>query len=192
MATRLCNMAVGSTVKIKVDGTLRDFIIVQQGNPDSTIYDSSCDGTWVLMKDIYENRQWNSSNTNDYANSTIHSYLNSTFLDLFESGIKNSIKQIKIPYRAGSGASTTVTSGSNGLSAKIFLLSATETSFSLSSSMPSGEGAELAYFKGCADSDVDSKRVAYFNGSTIVWWLRSPYCVDSSCPLCVYSSGAYN
>ena len=45
MATSLCNMAVGSTVKIKVDGTLMDFIIVQQGNPDSTIYDSSCDGT---------------------------------------------------------------------------------------------------------------------------------------------------
>lgn len=45
MTTRLCNMAVGSTVKIKVDGTLKDFIIVQQGNPDSTIYDSSCDGT---------------------------------------------------------------------------------------------------------------------------------------------------
>ena len=49
METRLGDMAVGSTVKIKVDGTLRDFIIVQQGNPDSTISDSSCDGTWVLM-----------------------------------------------------------------------------------------------------------------------------------------------
>lgn len=45
MKTRLCNMAVGSTVKIKVNGTVKDFIIVQQGNPDSTIYDSSCNGT---------------------------------------------------------------------------------------------------------------------------------------------------
>ena len=43
------------------------------------------------------------------------------------------------------------------------LLSATETSFSFSS-MPSGEGAELAYFKGCADNSSDSKRVAYLNG----------------------------
>ncbi len=139
------------------------------------------------MKDIYETRVWHSSNINDYANSTIHSYLNSTFLNLFEPNIENVIKQVKIPYRKSSGASTTVTSGSNGLSAKIFLLSATETSFSLSS-MPSGEGAQLAYFKGCSDS----KRVAYLNGSATVWWLRSPYCVDSSCPLCVYSSGAYN
>lgn len=45
MATRLCNIAVGGTVKIKVNGTVKEFIIVQQGNPDSTIYDSSCDGT---------------------------------------------------------------------------------------------------------------------------------------------------
>lgn len=30
---KLGDMAVGSTVKIKVNDTLRDFLIVQQGNP---------------------------------------------------------------------------------------------------------------------------------------------------------------
>ena len=170
----LGSKAVGSTIKLKVNGSARNFIVVHQGKP-SSVYDDSCNGTWLLMQDIYENRAWNSSSTNDYANSTIHSYLNSTFLDLFESNIKNAIKQVKIPYRKGSGTSTTVTSGSNGLSAKIFLLSATETSFSYST-MPSGEGAELAYFKGCADNSSDSKRVAYLNGSAAFWWLRSPGC----------------
>ena len=127
------------------------------------------------MKDIYEKRQWNSSNTNDYANSTIHSYLNSTFLNLLEPNIKRAIKQVKLPYRKGSGSSETVTSGSNGLSAKIFLLSAAETSFS-HAYMPSGEGTELAYFKGCADDSSDSKRVAYFGRFADFWWLRSPSC----------------
>lgn len=183
----LSSKAIGSTIKLKVNGSARNFIVVHQGKP-SSVYDDSCNGTWLLMQDIYENRAWHSSNTNDYANSTIHSYLNSTFLNLFESNIKNAIKQVKLPYRKGSGTSTTVTSGSNGLSAKIFLLSATETSFDFSY-MPSGEGAELAYFKGCADNSSDSKRVAYLNGSAAGWWLRSPYCSLSYNALCVNSNG---
>ena len=186
----LSSKAIGSTIKLKVNGSAKDFIVVHQGKP-SSVYDDSCNGTWLLMKDIYENRAWHSSNTNDYANSTIHSYLNSTFLNLFESNIKNAIKQVKLPYRKGSGTSTTVTSGSNGLSAKIFLLSATETSFSFSY-MPSGEGAELAYFKGCADNSSDSKRVAKLNGSAAYWWLRSPYCNVSGNALYVNSGGDWS
>lgn len=186
----LSSKAIGSTIKLKVNGSARNFIVVHQGKP-SSVYDDSCNGTWLLMQDIYENRAWHSSNTNDYANSTIHSYLNSTFLNLFESNIKNAIKQVKLPYRKGSGTSTTVTSGSNGLSAKIFLLSATETSFDFSY-MPSGEGAELAYFKGCADNSSDSKRVAYLNGSAAGWWLRSPYCYYSYVALYVGSNGDWS
>ena len=185
----LSSKAIGSTIKLKVNGSARNFIVVHQGKP-SSVYDDSCNGTWLLMQDIYENRAWHSSNTNDYANSTIHSYLNSTFLNLFESNIKNAIKQVKLPYRKGSGTSTTVTSGSNGLSAKIFLLSATETSFDFSY-MPSGEGAELAYFKGCADNSSDSKRVAKLNGSAAGWWLRSPF-YYSNLALYVLSSGDWD
>lgn len=185
----LSSKAIGSTIKLKVNGSAKDFIVVHQGKP-SSVYDDSCNGTWLLMKDIYESRQWHSSNTNDYANSTIHSYLNSTFLAMFDSNIQKAIKQVKLPYRKGSGTSTTVTSGSNGLSAKIFLLSATETSFSFSY-MPSGEGAELAYFKGCADNSSDSKRVAYLNGSATVWWLRSPGCGGFGGALCVGSGGGW-
>ena len=186
----LSSKAIGSTIKLKVNGSAKDFIVVHQGKP-SSVYDDSCSGTWLLMKDIYENRQWHSSDTNDYANSTIHSYLNSTFLAMLDSNIQKAIKQVKLPYRKGSGTSTTVTSGSNGLPAKIFLLSATEMSFNFSY-MPSGEGAELAYFKGCADNSSDSKRVAYLNGSAAYWWLRSPYCNFSSGALYVNSNGDWN
>ena len=185
----LSSKAIGSTIKLKVNGSAKDFIVVHQGKP-SSVYDDSCSGTWLLMKDIYENRQWHSSDTNDYANSTIHSYLNSTFLAMLDSNIQKAIKQVKLPYRKGSGTSTTVTSGSNGLPAKIFLLSATEMRFNFSY-MPSGEGAELAYFKGCADNSSDSKRVAYLNGSAAGWWLRSPGCNYSDGALYVVSDGGW-
>lgn len=167
MAT-LGKQAVGSIVKLNVDGVATNFIVVHQGLP-GTMYDSSCDGTWLLMEDIYESRVWDSSD-NDYANSDIHSYLNNTFVNLFDSDIKSAIKQVKIPYRAGRGSSTTVTSGSSGLSAKVFLLSYTEVGFSGSSYAPV-EGAVLSYFNG-ADN---SKRIGYLNGSATGWWLRSPY-----------------
>ena len=189
----LSNKTIGSIVKLKVNGTLRDFIVVHQGKP-SAIYDASCDGTWLLMKDCYEARQWHSSNVNDYASSTIHSYLNSTFLNLIDANIRNQIKQVKLPYRAGSGYGKSVSSGANGLSAKIFLLSAEETSYK-HDYMPTGEGAELAYFRGCVDNGADSKRIANLNGSAADWWLRSPCCgsgYGATHALYVYARGYWS
>ena len=168
--------AVGSKVKLKVGGTARNFIVVHKGKP-SAAYDASCDGVWLLMEDIYENRQWHSSNVNDYAASTIHSYLNSTFLALFDANIQAQIKQVKLPYRPGSGYGTNVYNGANGLIAKIFLLSGTEVS--MAHSYIPVLGAELDYFKGCADTGADTKRVAKLNGSASGWWLRCPYCRSS-------------
>ena len=165
--------AVGSTVKLKVGGTARNFIVVHKGKP-SAAYDASCDGVWLLMEDIYENRQWHSSNVNDYAASTIHAYLNNQFLALFDANIQAQIKQVKLPYRPGSGYGTNVNNGANGLSAKIFLLSGTEVS--MAHSYIPVLGAELDYFKGCADTGSDTKRVAKLNGSASVWWLRCPDC----------------
>ena len=173
----LSNKAVGSIVKLKVGGTPRNFIVVHKGKP-SAAYDASCDGVWLLMEDIYENRQWHSSNVNDYANSTIHSYLNSTFLGLFDADIQAQIKQVKLPYRPGSGYGKTVNSGANGLSAKIFLLSGTEVS--MAHDYIPVLGAELAYFAGCQDTAADTKRVAKLNGSASNWWLRCPYCNSSN------------
>ena len=187
----LSSKAVGSIVKIKVNGTLRDFIVVQQGKP-SSIYDESCNGTWLLMKDLYESRQWHSSNVNDYANSTIRSYLNSTFLNLIDEQIRNQIKQVKIPYRPGSGTSMTVNSGANGLSAKIFLLSNIEVGGQTDWSYMPHDGARLAYFEYGTGTSANNKRLAYLNGSAAFWWLRSPYTLNSDYAGLVNSNGDSN
>ena len=169
--------AIGSTVKLKVNGTLRDFIVVHKGKPGS-MYDASCDGVWLLMKDCYEAKRWHSSNVNDYANSEVHSYLNSAFLNLFDADIRAQIKQVKLPYRAGSGYGKIVTSGASGLSTKIFLLSSTEVNL-VHGYEPTNEGACLSYFSGTVQNGADTKRVANYNGSAVNWWLRSPYCGSS-------------
>ena len=184
----LSSKAVGSIVKIKVNGTLRDFIVVQQGK-QSSIYDESCNGTWLLMKDLYESRQWHSSNVNDYANSTIRSYLNSTFLNLIDEQIRNQIKQVKIPYRPGSGTSMTVNSGASGLSTKIFLLSNIEVGGQTDWSYMPHDGARLAYFEYGTGTSANNKRLAYLNGSAARWWLRSPLTHYSSYAWYVGSDG---
>lgn len=170
---KLGTKAVGSIVKLKVNGTAKEFIVVHQGKP-SSLYDESCNGTWLLMKDIYERRQWNGANVNKLENSAIHVYLNNTFLNLFDSNIKDVIEQVKIPYRKNGGSGGTDQSGANGLSAKIFLLSGYEVGWTTSdySSFPV-DGAKLDYF--VASSGGNSKRVAYYNGSADYWWLRSPF-----------------
>lgn len=167
-------LPVGSVVKIGVNGKAYDFLVVNQGIPsNSSLYDSSCDGTWLLMKDIYEQRQWHRSDVNKLESSTIHSYLNSTFLNLFDSNIEDAIKQVKIPYRKNGGSGGANQSGANGLSAKIFLLSGYEVGWTTSDSIYFPvDGAKLDYF--AASSGGNSKRIANFNGAAASWWLRSP------------------
>lgn len=176
--TRLSDLEIGQTIKLNLNGTPWDWVVVNQGLP-SSIYDASCDGTWLLMKDIYENRKWNDTNSNVLETSTVQSYLNGDFLNLFDSNIKSAIKQVKIPYYKNGGSGGTTQQGANGLPCKIFLLSALEVHYE-HSYIDSGEGAALSYFASCATNAADSKRVAYLNGSVANWWLRSPYTGNTS------------
>lgn len=191
MPTTLAKIPVGSIVKLNVSGNPTNFLVVHQGKP-SNLYDDSCSGTWLLMKDIYEKRQWHSSDVNDYANSTIHSYLNSTFLNLFESDIKEAIKRVKIPYVNGTGSGGSVASGSSGLSAKIFLLSGYEVGFttSVSSYFPV-DGAKLSYFDSGTGTTANNKRIGYYNSSATSWWLRSPYTSTTADAWRVSTDGSY-
>lgn len=191
MSTQLGSMSVGSTVKLNLGGSPRDFLVVHQGLP-SSMYDSSCNGTWLLLKDIYSNRTWDGSN-NDYKNSDIHSYLNGTFLNLFDDDIKNAIKQVKIPYQNGTGSGGSVASGSNGLSCKIFLLSGYEVGWTTSdNSYFPRDGAKLSYFSSGTGTSANNKRIAKLNGSPTSWWLRSPYTSNTSHVCYVSSNGNYN
>ena len=162
------DLAVGDVTQLYVNGTLRDFIVVHQGNPDNSIYDSSCDGTWLMMKDAYGPRAWDSG-SNSYANSDIHAYLSGTFLGLFSTAAQYAIKQVKIPYYAAGSYFVGYFVGSNGLDAKIFLLSNTELGSNLANSSISTEGVKLDYF----DTTPSGKPLVQAGGLEVNHWLRS-------------------
>ena len=170
-ATYISSLAVGSSVWCKVNSTRTEFLVVNQGNPDTSLYDASCDGTWLLMKNVHSSRQWNTSNINTYQNSAINTWLNSDFLEMLDTDVKAVIKQVKIPYCLGNGLGT-VLSGSSGMLCKGFLLSGIEVGINYLY-LPV-DGAKLSYFESGTGTSANNKRVAKLDsGEVYSWWLRS-------------------
>ena len=183
--------SVGSIVKLKENGAAVNYIVVHQGKPSSS-YDSSCDGTWLLRQDIAENRAWDSGNSNVLESSDIHSYLNNTWINRYDTDIRNAIKQVKIPYRQNGGSGGTDRNGANGLSCKIFLLSGKEVGWDSSDNQYfPNDGAKLSYFLDGTGSSANQKRVATLNGSATGWWLRSPLTHYTNGVWRVHSDGGY-
>ena len=188
---KLSTKAVGSIVKIAVDGKDYDWLVVHQGLPGN-VYDASCNGTWLLMKDASAAKStFGDGNGNSYKDPGIHTYLNDTFYSLIDSDIRNAIKQVKIPYQNGTGSGGSLATGSNGLSTKVFLLSGYEVGWTTSdnSSFPK-DGVRLAYFGN--SSGGNSKRIAYNGSSAANWWLRSPNTNHGSLVWGVKSDGSFN
>lgn len=168
--TPLSDLAVGSIIKLNESGSPVDYIVVNQGIPsNSSLYDASCNGTWLLRKDCCERRVWNSS-YNTYDTSDIHSWLNGIFVQRLDNGIQSAIKTVQIPMGKGYGSSTVV-SGTSGLYTDIFLLSAIELGVSSNANLPV-DGAVLSYFSGSGNSNANRK--AYIDGSVCEWWTRTP------------------
>lgn len=172
---KLRDKAVGSSVYLDVNGTRTEFLIVHKGLP-SADYDESCNGTWLLMKDIHILKAYDATN-NSYADSDAHTYLNSEFISLLDSEIQSALTAAKIPYNKGvanTSNKANVMIGENGLSAKAFLLSAIEAN--ITQSYTPVLGATLSYFNGASSAE----RKAMYQGEAKGWLLRSPYNSDSN------------
>lgn len=187
------DIAVGSTVKLMEGGTAVEYLVVNQGIPEnSSLYDASCDGTWLLRKYIHSERQWNTSNVNKYESSAINTWLNGEFFNTLGGAEQAAIKQVKIPYRKNGGSGGTDQSGANGLLCKIFLLSGYEVGWTTSDySYFPVDGAKLSYFESGTGTSANNKRIANLNGSAAFWWLRSPYTDYTNRVWRVYSDGNY-
>lgn len=166
MATRLGDMAVGSTVKIKVNGTPTEFLIVQQGSPGSG--NNDFDGTWVLLLGIWSNERcydYTAYHGFRFSKTNLYSYLNNTFFTAINEQIRSNIREVYL--REGYDERY---ESDNFVNCKIFPLAGTEVGTSYN--IPGLR--KLAYFSdGPSSSDKSySKRVAYYNGSPSDWWIR--------------------
>lgn len=160
---KLGEVPVGSTVKIAVGGVAYDWLVVHQGLPGS-MYDTSCDGTWLLMQRIYTTMVFDSG-VADFRTAKIFTYLQNTFYPLIDESVRNQVKNVKIPC-SYNGKKYPVISGANGLACKVFLLSDVEVNSGYT--YYRNEGAKLSYFSG-ADT-----RIAYLStGAAKSWWLRT-------------------
>lgn len=191
-------IAVGNSVFMTFDGVPTEFIVINQGIPSgSSTYDSSCDGTWLIMKDCCATNQWgtyiinNAYSRSEYTE-TVSVYLKNTILPRFGPVEQNIVREVKIPYadyidHAGG-------TGANGHPTKLFLLSYTEltgyyipyTGDGYYSKTKIYEGGKLSYL-----TTADERR-AFYNGLEQTWWLRTPYFYDSFYYNYAYDSTLYN
>ena len=172
--TTLGNKSTGSIIKLKENGTLVDFYVAKHD------YESSLNGagrTLVVRKDVYDQRQWHSSNVNAYASSTIDSWLNSTYKNLLDADIRSLIGTTKIRYTPGNGNWNVST-----LERSVFLLSLTEL----------GESHTYANTEGSALPIASTLKIAYQNGSPTYQWTRSPYTGSTRDAWRLYSFGNVN
>lgn len=182
----MSELAVGTSVFMNLGGVSYEWLIIYKGNPNTSIYDSSCNGIWLLLKNIYTKMRWSAygKHGNGYCDSEIPTYLNGTFLNLFDTNIKNLIKSVKIPYTYGSNSSGAST-GANGLSAKVFLLSAREMG-ERNANFFEDEGADLGYFTS------NTLRIAYYDDTVTDYWTRTPLKTNTEWVHYVLTTGRVN
>ena len=182
-------VSVGQEVNLLRNGELVPHIIVHIGNPSSSLYDDSCNGVWVLRKDVTELGAWNSSGTNTLVNSTIVSAMQ-TSVSEYDQSIQSVMKRVKVPYCAGN-TSSAVNSGASGFPCTIFPLSGYELGWTTSSNpyFPA-DGVVLDYFAGT--SSTDQKRIANFNGEPTGYCTRSPVTNSSNLVWRVQVDGSYS
>lgn len=156
MAQQLGQVSEGTIVKINENGSPVDFYVAKQD------YESGLNGagrTLVVRKDVYDQRQWHSSNVNAWASCTMRSWLNSTYKGLLDSSIQEAMGTTIYHYTPGNG-NNTVTTRSDA----VFLLSPTEL----------GQSDTYANAEGSALPIASTLRIAYRNGSATTQWTRSP------------------
>lgn len=177
---------IGEILKLTHNGSAKNFIVVNQGKP-SSLYDESCDGTWLLSENFYKLAQWSASANVHYGLSDIHNLVNNEYFSLFDKKSKEKIKQVKIPFVNSIYYNGEVLSGANGLLCNCFILCAREIGKETDNRYTPNDGSLLPYFIYGDTSEARNRRIVVYNGAATRWWTRSPSASSSNSWSCSYT-----
>ena len=169
----ISELALGSLINIRENGAYAEYQVIHQGAITATGY-SNANGTWVIRKDILclmiyqsDDSLEHSYTAASYAISDIKKYLETEYINIFDNGTKENIKQIKIGYRSAWDRAF------ESLSCRAFILSTEE--FGEDQAEPNTPHAScLDYFNLGGQDKANSRRIAKYNGSPYRYWTRTP------------------
>ena len=170
----LGNFSEGDIIQLNEGGVPVDFYVACHN------YEQSLNGagrTLVVRKDVYDRRQWNSSNVNAWASCTMRSWLNGDYKALLGTEIQEAMGTTTYRYTPGNG-NTSVSTRSDA----VFLLSFTEL----------GKTHTYANVEGSALPIASTLRIAYQGGSATTQWTRSPHTYGTDYAWGLSSSGGIN
>lgn len=155
-AFTLSDLSPGALVSLNENGSLVPFYVAKHD------YESGLNGpgrTLVVRKDVYDQRQWNTSDMNAWATCSMRSWLNDNYKALLDTNIQNLMGATKYYYTPGNG-NNTVTTRSDA----VFLLSFREL----------GEVHVYANIEGSVLPIANTIKIAYQNGIPSSQWTRTP------------------
>lgn len=168
---KLSDISEGETVFVDEDGNTAEFYVAKIN------YESDLNGEGRILlvrKDCTEQRQWDSSNINSYADSDIDVWLNSEYKEKLSKVVQNAMGETSFYYTIGNGDAAVST-----LQRSVFLLSCTELDLSYNPHNEEGSALPIA----------SKLKPAYFNGAGVISWTRSPQPNTATNVIILNSSG---
>lgn len=157
-STPLSQLAEGTLIKILENGSPVEFYLAKHN------YESGLNGQGrelVVRKDVYQNRQWNTSDRNAWGGSALRSWLNGAYKNMFSDAVKGLMGTTKYNYYSGLGNSSDLSSRSDA----VFILDGGELGISYPDTNFAGAKLPIS----------NTLKIAHLNGETNSQWTRTPY-----------------
>ena len=165
------DLSVGDVVNLSEGESTAEYIVVHQGNPNSSIY-SDADGTWLMRNQVTTYRSFSyagNDETTKYPDTSVQDDLE-TWFNALPAETRAKFKQVTIKYNYyGSDASRT--EGIDSFQCYVFLPAEQELGSTSASALAQQTAATLQYFSD--SSNRTSRRIRKSGNSAQAYWTRT-------------------